>query len=142
MRTLSNFAGLPSSLTSSKTIGIARKKSREFGRIIRDSLRRFDVFGRQGGDEFAILLPDTDQGGAMRYCERLRAGISAAVVRFNGVQLQMTASMGLALLTQDTVSADEAISQADRALYDSKARGRNRITVADGTAAPAEMAAP
>lgn len=115
---------------------------REFGRTIRDSLRRFDVFGRQGGDEFAILLPDTDQAGAMRYCERLRAEVSAAVVKFNGVQLQMTASMGLALLTRDTVSADEAISQADRALYDSKARGRNRITVADGTATAAEMAAP
>lgn len=103
---------------------------REFGRVVRDSLRRFDVFGRLGGDEFAILLPDTDLAGVQRYCERLRAEVSAAAVEFNDISLQMSVSMGLAMMDQDTVGADEAISQADRALYDSKARGRNRISVA------------
>ena len=114
---------------------------REFARIVRDSLRRIDVFGRQGGDEFAVMLPDTGLDGTRSFCERLRAEVSAVTIDYNGTALHMTTSMGLTLMTQETTSVDEAIALADTALYDSKARGRNRISLADDrTSLPAPAA--
>lgn len=102
-----------------------------FARVVRESLRRFDLFGRLGGDEFAILLPDSDLAGARSFCERLRADVAAITIEHGERKIGITVSMGLALMTRETANPDETITQADSALYDAKAHGRNRIAVAE-----------
>lgn len=102
-----------------------------FGRIARAALRRIDLIGRLGGDEFAILLPDTDLAGARQFCERLSQEVAQTSVHHFDALLNITVSMGLTLLTEQTKDADEAITQADIALYSAKAGGRNRLAVAD-----------
>ena len=90
-------------------------------------LRNVDVVGRVGGEEFAILLPETASEGALEVAERLRAAVeSADVVREEGVPIRVTVSIGVAALAGD-VNLDTLMSQADDALYDAKHAGRNRV---------------
>ena len=90
-------------------------------------LRNVDVVGRVGGEEFAILLPETASEGAVEVAERLRAAVEAAeVVREEGVPIRVTVSIGAATLAGNA-NLDTLMSQADDALYDAKHRGRNRV---------------
>lgn len=95
----------------------------------RDTVRARDILGRLGGEEFAVLMPDTTADGAAAVCERLRAAIAArAVAPTRGVAIRATVSLGLAALRgQD---GDRLLSDADRALYDAKRAGRNRLAIA------------
>ncbi|HEX8483097.1 MAG TPA: diguanylate cyclase [Allosphingosinicella sp.] len=98
--------------------------------LIRDSLRSSDVVGRMGGEEFAILMPETDRARAKLVCERLREKVATRPVRLpSGVELTMTLSTGIALLAGGEAS-DRLISRADSALYGAKAEGRNRVKLA------------
>lgn len=95
---------------------------------IRRHLRASDSVGRIGGEEFAILLPDTTLGNAARIAERLRTGLAGATVPLpQGRSLGITASFGIteARPAQDTMEA--ILHRADQALYRAKALGRNRI---------------
>jgi diguanylate cyclase (GGDEF)-like protein len=85
--------------------------------------RSYTLVCRYGGDEFAAILLDTPKAGAVAYAERLRDVIESHSIR--GV----TASLGVACLPDDVKTMDELISAADRALYDAKRAGRNRVGV-------------
>ena len=90
-------------------------------------LRKSDVVGRVGGEEFAILLPETDVDGAVEVAERLRAAIAAVgIPREEGVPLRVTVSIGVSTLAGNA-NLVTLMSQADDALYDAKHRGRNRV---------------
>ncbi|MGE0357777.1 MAG: diguanylate cyclase [Burkholderiales bacterium] len=90
-------------------------------------LRNVDVVGRVGGEEFAILLPETGLEGARDVAERLREAVErSAVARDEGVPLRITVSVGVAVLSEG-VNLDTLLSQSDAALYDAKHRGRNRV---------------
>lgn len=103
---------------------------RELARRIRDSVRSSDVVGRMGGEEFAILMPETDRGQARLVCERLRARVAGEPVTLPcGTALEVTLSTGIALLAGQEAS-ERLISRADAALYDAKADGRNRVRLA------------
>lgn len=92
------------------------------------NLRKVDIAGRIGGEEFAILLPETGNDEAMEAAERLRAALAAAQVPLDsGEQLQFTASFGVATLHGPDVNVDQLVNQADTALYQSKNAGRNRV---------------
>ena len=96
--------------------------------ICRRSLRNVDIVGRIGGEEFAVLLPETGNGEAMEAAERLRAALAAAQVPLDGgEQLQFTASFGVATLHGQDIDVDHLLNQADMALYQSKSTGRNRV---------------
>jgi len=93
-------------------------------------VRPRDLAGRWGGEEFVVVLPDTNAAGAMIVAERLRARIAAEPMpRAGGSPITVTASMGCATLGGESSPA-ELIDAADRALYDAKHSGRNRVVAA------------
>lgn len=104
--------------------------------LVRRLLRREQVFARVGGDEFAILNPETGQRGSVVLADKLRAHI--ADHEFDPDVLASTTrvacSFGVAELTPDMETAQEFFAAADRALYDSKKLGGNRVTFSSGKA--------
>ncbi len=91
-------------------------------RIVSSIARQGDIVARFGGEEFVVVLPETDLGGARRFAERLRRAIQASPVD----EMRTTASFGVATLVADD-SVDRLLNAADRALYLAKANGRNRV---------------
>jgi diguanylate cyclase (GGDEF)-like protein len=94
------------------------------GRIISSTIRGSDFAARFGGEEFLVLLPDTDRPGAVLVAEKLRSEIANAELA--GIS-PITASLGVAVLPSDAVEADDLLRKADRALYTAKEGGRNRV---------------
>lgn len=88
-------------------------------------LRSNDLFGRLGGEEFAILLVETDSNTAFAAAEKIRRLISKLVFEI-GAGIEVTASFGVALISSGTLTPEQWISQADEALYVAKRSGRNR----------------
>ncbi|MEG6504782.1 PAS domain-containing protein [Nitratidesulfovibrio sp. 1201_IL3209] len=94
--------------------------------ICRAEVRDVDTVGRIGGEEFAVLLPDTAPEEAMAVAERLRVSVQAAPLLTAAGPLSVTLSLGVAA-TPPCDGADELLREADRALYRAKAGGRNRV---------------
>ena len=94
------------------------------------SLRDTDFIGRYGGEEFAILLPDTDLSAAHATAERLRDHIAKTGIATNHGQLFVTVSIGVASITVNTPSVASLLDRADRGLYIAKDTGRNRVIMA------------
>ncbi len=95
------------------------------GAALRDTLRESDFVGRYGGEEFLILLPDTDRDGATAVAETIRAAVE--LVKVPGVERAVTASLGIAVAPDDAGDPTRLIRNADKALFTAKARGRNRV---------------
>ena len=103
---------------------------------LRSSLKPPQLAARVGGEEFAILVPGESVQAAMQLAERIRSTIAASRIRRKDSQEpigQVTLSLGVATL-QPGENAEAWFERADRALYVSKAQGRNRVTLADGAA--------
>jgi diguanylate cyclase (GGDEF)-like protein len=96
--------------------------------VLRRSLRTSDFVGRNGGEEFIALLPDTDADGAMEAAEKLRAAV--AQLSLPGIDRPVTTSIGAAVFPHTAADAQSLLRLADRALYAAKARGRNRAELA------------
>jgi diguanylate cyclase (GGDEF)-like protein len=94
------------------------------GSTLRSSLRSHDVVARYGGEEFVVLLPATDEREAMDVAERLRRSIASGA----WPRRQVTASLGVGTIGPRTSGASALVEQADRAMYQSKQAGRNRVT--------------
>ena len=100
-----------------------------FADVIRKRVRAIDLAARLGGEEFAVLLLETDLKGAEALAESLRAAVAALEVRVvGGPPVRMTASFGVAAYPQ-THNADELMTAADLALYHAKREGKNRVSV-------------
>ena len=98
-----------------------------FAHATQGNLRKIDLAGRLGGEEFAILLPETGLEPALHFAERLRQHIETMTVASNGEQIQITVSIGLTGITHADTQADATLARADTALYQAKAGGRNQV---------------
>jgi diguanylate cyclase (GGDEF)-like protein len=109
---------------------------RTFGDLLQAHLRVVDVAGRLGGEEFAVLLPETDLEEATLVADRMRAALSEAPLRLSGgVRISLTASFGIAELAPGQ-SGQQLVSRADAALYAAKAAGKNRVNIAEPILGP------
>jgi diguanylate cyclase (GGDEF)-like protein len=108
---------------------------REVAQRMKGAMRRYDVIGRYGGEEFLILLPKTDLSGAVIQAERMRESIAATAIETAAGKLRITASLGVATLrVTDAAEADVLLQDADAALYQAKQRGRNCVQTAPQSA--------
>lgn len=88
-------------------------------------IRRTEIFSRLGGDEFAILAPDASEAEAQALAERIVRAISQIPFRYEGQNLRLTTSLGIALYPKHASTADELIAHADAAMYQAKEAGKN-----------------
>ena len=104
----------------------------EAGGIIRDSARETDMVARFGGDEFAVVLPDTGTEGALIVADRVRTDIAGHVfLAAEGCNFRLTGSTGVATLPDLVPTVEQLLQAADDAMYWVKAHGKNGIQLAD-----------
>ncbi len=98
-----------------------------FTKICRKNIRDIDLFARFGGDEFAMVLPETSDELAYMVVERIRLAVEAQPVDLDGKFVSLTISSGIANLSDGQEALDKLLSQADQALYRAKEAGRNKV---------------
>jgi diguanylate cyclase (GGDEF)-like protein len=104
---------------------------REFARILRDGVREIDLAARWGGEEFVLVLPETDAAGATQVAERVRTALAErAMLTPSGLPFAVTASFGVAAAPPET-TPEGLVAAADAALYEAKRAGKNRVVAAE-----------
>jgi two-component system, sensor histidine kinase LadS len=103
---------------------------RDLASAVRGDMRITDLFGRVGGEEFLLVLPDTTREAAVQLAERIREHIAGEILVGNP-PVPITASLGVAWMTKDRFTLDKLQSAADFALYQAKDKGRNRVETAE-----------
>jgi diguanylate cyclase (GGDEF)-like protein len=104
---------------------------KQVGEIILETMRAADIPCRWGGDEFCVLLPETDREGARAIAERLRTRVEETVLRIGDQAIRATVSIGIASYPEDSPgNVQGLLDRADRALYAAKQAGRNRVLLA------------
>jgi len=102
------------------------------GRVIMEGLRETDIVGRVGGEEFAVVMPETALKEGAKLAERLRKTIEETVIETLKGKIKVTASIGIASLEDTSLSLESIIANSDNALYLAKHGGRNRIEIHQG----------
>jgi diguanylate cyclase (GGDEF)-like protein len=103
----------------------------------REGIREQDVCARFGGEEIAVLLPSTPTGGAVELAERLRQALERRVIRHAGKEIRVTASFGVANFPESARTWEALFAVADKALYEAKRDGRNRVKSSPAVVEPA-----
>ncbi len=106
----------------------------EVSKLITTLLRIEDIFGRYGGEEFAIVLPETNITGALELAERICSKVAEQALYYNDERLNITISLGVAQLSSNESSYEELITYADNALYQAKEQGRNQVCTTSSSA--------
>ena len=101
---------------------------RGVGEVVADGVRRIDTAARYGGDEFVVLLPETDPTGAFVLAEKIRLGVNAMAIDLAVPGSHPSISIGVVSFPGDGRSADELMISADDAMYASKRAGKDRVT--------------
>ena len=99
----------------------------ELARRLTEAVREVDVVARWGGDEFTLLLPKTGLDGALLLAEKIRSAVGTAPFRIDQGSLDITISVGVAAYPEHGSSGKDLVNAADSAMYQAKARGRNRV---------------
>ena len=95
--------------------------------LVRDSLRRYDLVGRIGGEEFLVVSPGTGLNDAVALAERIRGRIMNDTFQEGEVQISVTLSVGLTVFAPGDQCIETLLKRADAALYKAKEQGRNRV---------------
>ena len=101
---------------------------RSLGSVISQSIRTVDAAFRLGGDEFLVILPETDFAGAFVVAEKIRAGAEEVGLGTHGTELPTSVSIGLVSCPEDGTGSEELMVAADRAMYQAKSLGKNQIS--------------
>lgn len=104
---------------------------RSLGEILLANTRKGDVACRYGGEEFVVVMPGADMDNARKRAQQWRKAFQLLQQSFNGQELQSTISVGVAVFPDHGLDGDAVIHAADKAMYESKARGKNRVTLFD-----------
>jgi two-component system cell cycle response regulator len=104
---------------------------KETGKLLNNQKRVNDLVCRYGGEEFAVFLPNTDMDGLVIYCEKIRRTVEKHIFRYQLEKLHITISLGFTS-SVGAESPREMIAQADKALYQAKEKGRNRVAAYKG----------
>jgi diguanylate cyclase (GGDEF)-like protein len=107
---------------------------RSVAHVCKDSLRLNDLVGRWGGEEFAVALPETGLREAEVVAERLRRAVDEMTVPVGSDMARVTVSVGVACLNAETSTLEALVDSADRALYNAKQAGRNRVCTLENSA--------
>ncbi len=102
---------------------------KEISLIIKENIREIDIVGRYGGEEFCVVLPETDLEGAYLVAERIRKGAEQRLIKAYDTSVRITLSIGISTYPSSGKEAEELIDKADWALYRAKTQGRNCIVV-------------
>jgi diguanylate cyclase (GGDEF)-like protein len=105
---------------------------RAFAAILQSTSRDVDFSVRLGGEEFAVLLPDTALDGATELAERIRQALESTLIDHSGQQIALTASFGVSCFPS-AAGAEDLLTDADRRLYDAKRRGKNAVVTSTET---------
>lgn len=100
---------------------------KEVSKTFKENMRQIDLAGRYGGEEFSIILSETDKDGAGLAAERLRQAVENKHIRIYDEDLQVTISIGVSVFPEDAKDIQTLIEKADEALYQAKQSGRNRV---------------
>ncbi|MCW7462165.1 GGDEF domain-containing protein [Leptospira limi] len=99
----------------------------EFASVLKTSLRKQDFPARWGGEEFLVLLPNTDLDGAIVTAEKIRRTFNSLKIPIKGKELQCSTSVGISILRDQTTNPESIINLADEYLYEAKRKGRNQV---------------
>ena len=98
-------------------------------KVLTDTLRDTDIAGRYGGEEFSVILVDTDAKSSLVFCERIRKAIEEAEIFYEGKQIKLTISLGVYEVHSKLENYNQWIEGADNALYECKENGRNQTKI-------------
>ncbi|MFA6281529.1 MAG: GGDEF domain-containing protein [Candidatus Omnitrophota bacterium] len=101
---------------------------KEIAKVIKENVREIDSVARLGGEEFAIIFPETDKTAAIIVAERIRSRISQKIIKAFDEVLGVTISAGVASFPQNTLYSDVLMEIADKALYQAKQAGKNQVS--------------
>ena len=108
---------------------VGDKVLQKFTTLCCDTLRTMDIFGRWGGEEFVVLLPETDAKEAAVIAERLRKIVSQSVLVHDDQKISFTVSIGITQYQSGETTIDAPFGRVDAAVYDAKKAGRDRISI-------------
>jgi diguanylate cyclase (GGDEF)-like protein len=100
---------------------------KEISNIIQENVREIDIVGRFGGEEFCVVLPDTQKEGALVVAERIRKSADKRLIKAYDATVRVTLSIGIAIYPSDGKVIEELMDKADWALYRAKSQGRNCV---------------
>ncbi len=114
---------------------------RAVAQTLQSAVRRSDIVGRIGGEEFSVFLPNTHVQGAQQLAETLRLAIESIHIDVDGVRLKITASIGVAAKRYEQETMQVIQQHADQAMYEAKRGGRNRVSTFGGDPSGIAMSA-
>jgi len=97
------------------------------GKVLVESLRKIDVQARYGGDEFAVILPNTNKRGSLVVAQKIKSSIKNMPFKFKGDEINITLSIGISTYPDTAPDGEILIEKADRALYESKNQGKDKV---------------
>lgn len=100
---------------------------KEVARIIKESIREIDLAARFGGEEFSLVLPETDKKGALMVGERIRKRINENIFKAYDEKLKITVSAGISIYPDNSQKAEDIVDKSDQALYKAKTLGKNIV---------------